>query len=63
MHIRDLTDRVMRLNMVNSSCKTSLETLLYRQVSTRFCHVSAILFLDSQDQLKVSARARQDGLV
>ena len=32
MHIRDLTDRIMRLNMVNSSCKTSLETLLYRQV-------------------------------
>ena len=37
MHIRDLTDRVMNLHMVNSSCKTSLETLLYRQVCT-CCH-------------------------
>lgn len=42
MHIRDLTDRVMKLNMVNSSCRTSLETLLYRQthkVNSKFQRV------------------------
>ena len=33
MHIRDLTRRIMELGMVNSSCTTSLETLLYRQTS------------------------------
>ena len=33
MHIRDLTNRIMELGMVNSSCTTSLETLLYRQTS------------------------------
>ena len=33
MHIRELTARVMALGMVNSSCTTSLETLLYRQTS------------------------------
>ena len=33
MHIRDLTRRVMDLGRVNSSCTTSLETLLYRQTS------------------------------
>ncbi|XP_011404079.1 PREDICTED: transforming growth factor beta regulator 1-like isoform X1 [Amphimedon queenslandica] len=31
MHIKDLTERVMNLGMVNSHCRTSLETLLYRQ--------------------------------
>ena len=33
LHIRDLTSRIMELGMVNSSCTTSLETLLYRQTS------------------------------
>ena len=33
MHIRDLTRRIMEKGIVNSSCTTSLETLLYRQTS------------------------------
>lgn len=38
MHIKDLTERVMSLGMVNSHCRTSLETLLYRQVNTHVYH-------------------------
>ena len=33
MHIKELTNRILELGMVNSSCTTSLETLLYRQTS------------------------------
>ena len=33
MHIRELTNRIMELGIVNSNCTTSLETLLYRQTS------------------------------
>ena len=33
MHIKELTNRILELGIVNSSCTTSLETLLYRQTS------------------------------
>lgn len=33
MHIKELTNRILDLGIVNSSCTTSLETLLYRQTS------------------------------
>ena len=47
MHIKDLTERVLSLGMVNSHCRTSLETLLYRQVTHYMVNYLLLYFINS----------------
>ena len=58
MHIRDLTERVMNLGMVNSHCRTSLETLLYRQVRKRQAHSCTLILILVHTSLHCMHRAR-----
>ena len=59
MHIRDLTERVMNLGMVNSHCRTSLETLLYRQVRKRQAHSCTLILILAHTSLRYMHRTRK----